>query len=194
MSKFKTRNFKAILYPEDETHLDAISTICNGGYNYALILHDQDTWSENDPSFNPEKHIAGERKKEHFHVVLTFRNPIWSTSLSNELGIADNYLQPAHNIDTALEYLIHFGSNDKYQYDLELVQGPLRTKLEKMLIDETEDDRVQRLIELIENTPSPSYLKLLKASCRAGLYGDFRRMGAFAIKMILEELHLETND
>lgn len=189
MDKFKTRNFILVLYPDDETHLEAISRICNGGYNYAVIMHDSDVWIAEDPHFDSNKHTVGEKKKEHFHVVLSFRNPVWSTSLASELGIAHNYLRPSHDLNESLLYLIHFGSPSKFQYDLELVTGPLKTRLEKNLIDESEDDRVQRLIELIENTPQPSYLKLLKASCRAGLYGDFRRMGAFAIKMILEELH-----
>lgn len=190
MTKFKSRCIKLVLYPEDETHLNAVHTICNGGYNYALILHDADIWEEADSAFDPERHTVGDKKKEHFHVVLKFQNPIWSSSLAAELGIAENYMMPGHNLNEALTYLIHFGFENKHQYDIECVQGTLLPKLQKLIVDEDEGERVLRIIDMIDSSPSPTYREILIKCCKAGLYGEFRRLGA-GVKFLLEERQYE---
>lgn len=186
MAKFKTRNYILLLYPEDSTHCDAFCKLTTNGYNYAYILHNKDVWSENDAAFNPDKHTLGEPKKEHWHFVVTFQNPIWSTSLASELGITDNYIMPAHDLNVALPYLIHFGYDDKAQYDIEDVQGPLVSKLQKMIIDEDEGDRVLRIVNMIDECLCPTYREILIKCCKAGLYGEFRRLGA-GVKFLLEE-------
>lgn len=190
MAKFKTRNYRLLLYPEDETHCEAFIKLTTNGYNHAYILHNKDKWSENDPAYDPEKHKLGECKKEHWHFVVSFQNPVWSTAFAEELGISDNYLMPAHDFKVALPYLIHFGYADKAQYEIEDVHGPLVTKLQKMIIDEDEGDRVLRIVNMIDESPSPTYREILIKCCRAGLYGEFRRLGA-GVKFLLEERYHE---
>lgn len=75
--KFRARNFNLVLYPEDETHTKAIEYI-ERNYDYAIILHDRDC------------NEYGEIKKEHYHIVLRFKNAKWNTALAEELKITVN--------------------------------------------------------------------------------------------------------
>lgn len=193
MEKYRSRNFALLLYPEDETHLTCIQLLEQGGYNYAAILHDKDTWSVSDPEFDPAKHVDGEVKKEHFHVVIKFQNPKWSTGLAADLGIKENYIRDIKNLDKALLYLVHEGFPDKFQYDIEQVNGPLKVNLQKLLLDEDEGSRVLRIVEMIEESPSPSYREILIKACKAGLYGEFRRLGS-GVKYLIDERKQEEYD
>ena len=67
MENFKTRNFRAVLYPEEDlTHLFALNKLDSGGYFYCACDHDSDTYdSSNAPS--PDK--IGELKKS-IHMLL----------------------------------------------------------------------------------------------------------------------------
>lgn len=190
MEKYRDRKFCMLLYPEDPTHAECVNRLSTGGYNFALILHDQDTWSENDPSFDPAKHIPGELKKAHWHIVLKFQNPRWHTALAQELGVKPNYIEKCTNLDSALLYLVHEGYPDKYQYDIEAVQGSLKVNLQKLLLDDDEGSRVLRIVEMIDNSPAPTYREILIKACKAGLYGEFRRLGS-GVKFLLDERKYE---
>lgn len=177
--KFRDRKFVAVLYPEDETHVDCIAKLNAGGYNFAAILHDQDVYEDGDHK--------GELKKPHWHVVLRFKNAVWNTAISKELGITPNYLEACKDVDASLLYLVHYGNSDKAQYEYENVFGPLRLKLATLLSDTDEGTRVMNLVEIIENSPGPiGYSELLKKAVAAGLYSDLRRMGHFATALIKE--------
>ena len=117
MEKVRSTNWCLVLYQDDVTHVKALEII-KEKYNYACILHDKDMNSNN------------ELKKAHYHVVLyTGRNAKWNTSIANDLGIEVNYLQQCKNRDKALEYLIHFNDSSKYQYNINDVQGDMKTRL-----------------------------------------------------------------
>lgn len=83
-------------------------------------------------------------------------------------------------------YLVHDGFKDKYQYDIDEVFGDLKTRLQKLLVDEDEESRVLRIVDIIDNCPTSSYRDLLIKVCEAGLYGEFRRLGV-GVKYLLEE-------
>lgn len=107
--KFRDRKFVMVLYPEDPTHAAAMEKLKSGGYNFAAIKHDKDV-TEN-----------GEKKKDHWHVVVRFKNAVWNTSIAKDLGITPNYLEACKDVDSALLYLVHFGNEDKFQYEYEAV-------------------------------------------------------------------------
>lgn len=177
--KFRDRKFVAVLYPEDASHAVAIEKLKQGGYNFAAILHDKDVYEEGDHK--------GELKKPHWHIVLRFKNAVWNTAISKELGITANYLEACKDVDSALLYLVHYGHNDKFQYEYEAVFGPLGLKLATLLADTDEGTRVLNILEIIENSPGPiGYSELLKKAVSAGLYSDLRRMGHFATALIRE--------
>lgn len=177
--KFRDRKFVAVLYPEDPTHAEAIEKLKQGGYNFAAILHDKDVYEDGEHQ--------GELKKPHWHIVLRFKNAVWNTAISKELGITANYLEACKDVDASLLYLVHYGNPDKAQYEYEAVFGPLGLKLATLLADTDEGTRVMNILEIIENSPGPiGYSELLKKAVSAGLYADLRRMGHFATALIRE--------
>lgn len=170
-TKIRDRKYCAIVYPDDETHVQAIEKLKSGGYNFAAILHDKDVYEDGE-------HI-GELKKPHWHVVIKFPNAVWQNSLAKELGISSNYLEQAKNLDNALLYLVHDGYEDKAQYDLNEVFGPLQTRLATLLRDDDEGTRALTIYQLIADSPGiVTYTEIFVKACKAGLYGDFRRLGS----------------
>lgn len=173
MEKFRDRKFRILLYPDDPTHKAAFDSLSAAGYNFGACLHDKDI--EDD----------GSLKKAHWHVVLRFKNPIYSTSLASQLGIAHNYILPCDNFDNALKYLIHDGWPEKYQYDIEAVSGPLRTRLASIVADVDESTRALNIFYIIHNSPGlVTYTEIFKKACDSGLFGDFRRMGSGVMALI----------
>lgn len=173
--KFRSRVFCAVLYPEDSTHSAAVARLESGGYNFAGILHNKDVDQD------------GKTKKPHWHLVIRFKNAVWNTAVAKELGIEPNYLEGCKNVDGALCYLVHYGNEDKFQYEYESTFGPLRLKLATLLADTDEGTRALNILEIIEKSPGPiGYSETLKKVCAAGLYADFRRMGTFATALIRE--------
>lgn len=185
-TKFRDRKFCAVLYPDDDSHVEAIAKLQSGGYNFAAILHDKDIYEDGEH--------AGELKKPHWHVVTRFKNAVWNTAIAKELGITPNYLEACKDVDAALLYLVHYGNEKKAQYDYEEAFGPLRLKLATLLADTDEGTRVLSIVEIIENSPGPiGYSELLKKAVAAGLYADLRRMGAFAVGLMREHNYECTN-
>ena len=190
--KFRDRKFVMVLYPEDPTHAAAMEKLKSGGYNFAAIKHDKDV-TEN-----------GEKKKDHWHVVVRFKNACWNTSIAKDLGITPNYLEACKDVDSALLYLVHFGNEDKFQYEYEAVFGPLKVRLATLLAEPDEGARVLTILDIIEKTPGAiSYSDLLKKAVAAGVYADLRRMGTIGVALVREhndeaykELmgHAESND
>ena len=183
-SKFRDRKFCLVLYPDDPSHSECVERLKAGGYNYAIILHDKDLADD------------GNFKKSHWHIVLKFPNAVWNEALAKELCITSNYIEKARSLDSALLYLVHFGYDEKFQYDLCDVSGPLQTRLASLLVDNDESTRALTIYDLIRNAPGiVTYTEVFEKACKAGLYGDFRRMGTGVMYLIndhnFEYQHLE---
>lgn len=176
VEKFRTRVFVAVLYPEDPTHAECMKKLETNGYNYAAILHDKDLQNDED-----------ETKKEHWHIVLRFKNAVYNTAIAKELGIAPNYLEACRDQDSALLYLVHYNKEDKYQYQYEEVFGPMRLKLGTLLADTDEGTRALNVVDIINNCPGLiGYTELIRKAVAAGVYGDLIRMGSFAVGAMRE--------
>lgn len=173
--KFRDRKFVMVLYPEDPTHAAAIEKLKSGGYNFAAILHDKDTLE------------SGELKKPHWHVVVRFKNAVWNTAIAKELGITPNYLEACKDVDASLLYLVHFGNEDKYQYEFEEVFGPLKVRLSTLLAEPDEGARVLTIVDIVDRSPGPiGYSELIKKAVAAGVYADLRRMGSIGVALVRE--------
>ncbi len=173
--KFRDRKFVMVLYPEDPTHAAAIEKLKSGGYNFAAIMHDKDTLE------------SGELKKPHWHVVVRFKNAVWNTAIAKELGITPNYLEACKDVDASLLYLVHFGNEDKYQYEFEEVFGPLKVRLATLLAEPDEGARVLTIVDIVDRSPGPiGYSELIKKSVAAGVYADLRRMGSIGVALVRE--------
>lgn len=178
MEKFRDRKFCLLLYPDDPIHMEALARI-ESSYDYAYVLHDKDVIEE-----------SGEIKKAHYHVVLiSGKNAIWSSALAKELGIEVNYIQLCRNVDRALEYLIHFNEEEKYQYSIEDVKGTLKARLNQLIncTNKSESDKVSELIEFIETYDGHLTISTFSKHCASvGMWDVFRRAGTIFIKIIDE--------
>lgn len=174
MKKFRCRNFNLVLYPEDETHQKAVEII-RQNYDYALILHDKDVDKD------------GVIKKEHWHIVLKFDNAKWNTALAEDLGIEPNYIEECRNLKRSLLYLIHYYDEDKYQYTIDEVEGPLKNKLLSYINneDKTESEKVLEIIEEIDNMHCfIDYRVFVKHIAKKGYWDVLRRSSGIIIRYL----------
>ena len=183
MNTFRSRRFCILLYPDNKEHKTVIENIKNM-YDYAIILHDKD-WDDN-----------GELKKEHYHAIIQTKNAIWNTALSIKIGIELNLIQNCRNFDLALNYLIHFNDDSKFQYDIANVDGTLKSKLEKQILndDVSEDDKIAIFIDYLNNTNDYTLKSLIQFACTNGYYDVFRRSGIIFIKLLEEYRQMHYND
>lgn len=176
-NRFRDRKFCAVLYPDCEAHVACMEKLQTGGYNFAAILHDQDVYEDGEKQ--------GELKKPHWHIVLKFPNAVWNEPLAKELGIEPRHLEQCKALDAALLYLVHAGYDNKAQYDMECVFGTLATRLASLLRDDDESTRALTIYDLIRNSPGiVTYSEIFEKACKAGLFGDFRRMGSGVMYLI----------
>lgn len=102
----KKRNWGFVLYPESAPE-DWIEILKIKGMAWACSpLHDKD--------LNP----TGEKKKEHYHIILSFANP---SSFNNVKLITDELNQPIpiplESVKGYYRYFTHKDNPEKYQYD-----------------------------------------------------------------------------
>lgn len=176
----RCRSFCFVLYPDCESHMVALDTMCHS-YDIAYILHDKDVDSD------------GVLKKPHYHVVIRFKQPRWKSALAKEIGIEENYIEPTSSFNNALMYLIHFNDLDKYQYDVSLVKGNLKTKLNDILnsVDKSENEVVLEIMQFIADFPTLLNVTLLSKFCATVGYWSVYRRSAFIFIKLLEEHNVE---
>ena len=176
MEKFRSKSFNLILYEDDPTQRLALSKI-KRSYDYAMILHNMDT-DEN-----------GVLKKEHYHVVLQFKNAKWNTALASELGIKENYIEEPISLKKSLLYLIHYYEEDKYHYDLKEVSGPLKNKLEQFILNDgkTESEKVLEIFEEIDDYEGDIvFSAFCKNIAKKGYWDVLRRSSGLIIRYLDE--------
>ena len=79
-------------------------------------LHDKDVWTKTDELENPE-HKAGEPKKAHWHVVLSFKNPA-TNKKAQEIFNAINGVgcKKVSDFKQMARYLCHLDQPQKHRY------------------------------------------------------------------------------
>lgn len=175
IEKLKDRKWRLVLYPDDPSHVEAMSRLDSGGYKYIAILHNKDLEEDGSP------------KKDHWHVVVKFPSARYNSALAKELGITTNYIKDCKNLDGAVLYLVHHNDKDKAEYDPEECFGSLVPYLMKLLEDDCEDIRVLQIVKLIDSVPGRcSYREILIKCCNNGLYGELRRLGSGVTQLIKE--------
>lgn len=173
----KYRQVRLLLYPEDLTHFNALSYIIDNFSDYAFILHNQD------------KNDNGELKKEHWHVVCSFKNPRSLSGVAKELKITENYVLPCDRFPDALEYLLHVNHPEKHQYSIDEVSGTLVGKLKDLLNkgNKSECEKVIDLLDFIDNTDGYISVSMFSRYCAdIGNWDIFRRSSFIFIKAIEE--------
>ena len=178
--KYRARVHALLLYPEDSTHCQAIEKITKS-YDYAMILHDKDYYTEGEN--------AGEIKKAHWHIVLRFKQAVWSSAVCKELGIEQNYIEQVRKFDNALQYLIHYNDSNKAQYTIDEVQGTLKPRLIESINkgEKSEGEKVIELIEYIDSSQSKISIREFASYCaKQGYWAEFRRSASIFIKILDE--------
>lgn len=173
--KYRSRVFNLLLYPEDESHMEALDII-RKNYDYCAILHDHDLDE------------AGELKKAHYHVVLRCGNAVWNTALASQLAIPENYIQKAGNVKNSVLYLIHYNNPEKMQYEPSAVEGSMRHLLVKYVQDDQKDES-EKVSDILSWLDGQGYvtLRMLSEYCATvGLWSEFRRSAIIFIKLLEE--------
>lgn len=186
--KYRSRTHMLLLYPDCDAHVQAKHKI-EQSFDYALILHDRDIFTDEDEKQNP-LHKAGDLKKPHWHVVLRCSNATWSTALCKELGIEHNYIEACKNFDNSLQYLIHYNDTDKTSYEIDEVKGSLKTKLKESINkqEKSEGEKVVELIQFIKEYDGKLTITEFATYCALnGYWSEFRRSGAIFCKIIEEK-------
>jgi len=178
--KYRSRTHMLLLYPDNEQHCKAVEKI-KQSYDYAMILHNRDYFTDGEN--------AGELKKEHWHIVLRFKDGVWSSAICKDLGIEHNYIEEVKKFDNALMYLIHYNDKEKALYTIDEVQGNLKKRLAEIInkIEKSEGEKVFELIEHIEQQDKIITIKDFASYCaQNGYWSEFRRSATIFIKIIEE--------
>lgn len=116
----QSRAFSVLLYPDSEDYsCDTVISRLDATFEqWAYILHDSDVWNGDDEAVKNGKYLEGEHKKDHIHIVGRCSNPLPISTISNKLGIAENFIEFSKGtFKKAVRYLVHLDHEEKYQYD-----------------------------------------------------------------------------
>lgn len=170
-----SRVWNILLYPDDPSQSFAINALKGTAYSCVGILHDKDINDDGTP------------KKPHYHIVLKFANARSLSVVANELRIDTNYLEPCHSFKNSAKYLLHKGEPDKYQYAITDCFGSLVKALQQMIVDDTEDERVLKILALLDGFDRVITMReFISVCCENGLFADLRRGGYLLAQAVKE--------
>lgn len=175
MENERSRLWNLVLYPEDPTHVNALEYIARN-YDYVGICHDRDLDDD------------GNLKKAHYHVILKFPQARYRTAVAKEIGIATNYMEKMGSFQKSARYLLHYGWDDKYQYQETDLFGTLVPQVVKLTHqNKDEDSRMLDLLSLLNDVPFHlTMTDAIHLACQNGLYSEFRRAG-YIMKTVIDE-------
>lgn len=181
----RSRCFNMLLYPDNESHIKALEEI-RKSFTYVAIKHDRDEWSVDDASVKEGQHEAGQKKKEHYHLIVKFKNAVWASSLCDQLGLTLQQFEKTGDFDRSARYLVHADNSEKAEYNVDELEGNLIPAVKKALADVDENLRVLQLLDIIEEQQHLTVTQAVRLACNNGMYGELRRMGSLAMACIQE--------
>lgn len=117
----RARAWTAMVYPESvkEGWLDKLAD----QLVEALVspLHDKDVWMVEDEAENP-LHVAGEPKKAHWHIVISYKNPVTYEKAKEAFDAIGAVTPPepkakVKDFKQMARYLCHLDQPKKHRYD-----------------------------------------------------------------------------
>lgn len=133
-------------------------------FNYSYIFHDDDYFEED--TFDSNKNligVKGEKKDNHYHVVIGFRYRIVLSDFALKLHIEDRFIEKLKkeiDYDNMLIYLTHIRSPNKHEYEFQSVHSNIldynRYLYEKAL-EQLEDNKkniINHCIDFIKSKKS----------------------------------------
>ena len=181
----RSRCFNMLLYPDCEAHMQALEEI-RKSFTYVAIKHDRDEWCADDASVKEGQHEVGEKKKEHYHLIVKFKNAMWASSLVYQLGLTLQQFEKTGDFDRSARYLVHADNSDKAEYSVDELEGNLVPAVKKALADVDENLRVLQLLDIIDAEEHLTITQAVRLACNNGMYGELRRMGSLAMACIQE--------
>ncbi len=169
MDKKRYYNFNLVIYEDDKNFKDQMKAI-QEEKDAIWIRHGQDVNED-----------TGELKKPHYHIVLKLKNACTISALAKRIFVEENMIEMVKkSLNGCLKYLIHYGNDNKYQYNKELVLSNndklLRRFLELVTKDVLEVEKVITIQEFIENFPDFIKISVLsKYAQKHNMWDAFRR-------------------
>ena len=171
-------NFLGVIYEDDE----------NFDNQFFNLTQEKDAiWIIHDSDINEE---TGEPKKNHIHFVIKLKNACTISALAKRLEVNDNMIEPIKkSLNGSLKYLIHYGNDNKYQYDKDDVQSnspKLKRKFQDLVTESIpEVDKVISIQDFIESCHDYIDLATLgKYVQKINMWDAFRRNMTYFIKLI----------
>lgn len=168
-NKKRYYNFTLVIYEDDENFKEQMESI-KQTQESIWIRHDQDVNEE-----------TGELKKPHYHVVMKLKVNCTISALSKKLGIQENMIEPVKkSLNGCLKYLIHYGDDNKYNYDPNEVQSN-SDKLKRRFLDLVNKDtpEEEKMISIYEFIQSQKdYIDaniLFKYAVKNNIWDAYRR-------------------
>lgn len=156
----RSRNYTIVLYPEDETHVQALKIIKNQ-FSYAYILHNMDKWEKDKINENTGEieYKKGDKKKEHWHVLITFPNARSDETIKEILGNEKIHIEKSSFYQMA-RYLVHKDNPNKWQYKNEEIITNMKDRIENALKREiqAEEEKAMILLDYIFQNTNQSIL------------------------------------
>lgn len=169
MDKKRYYNFILVIYEDDENFKEQIENI-KQTQESIWIRHDQDINEE-----------TGDFKKPHYHIVIKLKTNCTISALAKKLNVLENMIEPVKkNFNGCLRYLIHYGCDDKFNYDKNLVQSN-SDKLKQRFLDLVAKDtpEVEKVVSIQEFIDTfPDFIKISTLSRYAqknNIWDAFRR-------------------
>lgn len=178
MSVKQGRNFQGVIYPDSESYdcEHVLSLLSDVFVEYAYILHDKDVTE------------TGELKKPHYHFLGTRSSPVPVSTISKQLGIADNSVEFCRSYRAFLRYMIHADEPTKYQYSPDDVQGVFK---KHFLVGDSEKALVQLAIQGIDTGLIRSVRGLASFAVEQNDWSSFRRNYSLLKDLLYERLSNE---
>lgn len=127
---FKTRNFKLLLYPDNDQHCDVMKKIESDSRfsDYIMIEHSLVGLDQ--------KRITEGQGKIHRHYALCFSSAVYAAPLCRELGLVSDLGEPDYQFirpitgrfSEFLLYMLHIAYDDKEHYSPVELQGSLELR------------------------------------------------------------------
>ena len=167
MKNERKYNYLGIIYEDDENFDNQLFNLAQEK-EACWIRHDQDVTEE------------GELKKPHYHFVIKLKNPCTLSALAKRLEVNENMLEYVKNVNSSLKYLIHYGDDNKFQYDPRDVSSNSdvfkNRFLDLVTKDIKESDKVLSIYEFINGVKKPINVNMLfKYVQKHNLWDAYRR-------------------
>ena len=179
MNNKRFYNFTLVIY-EDDSAFDTQMFNLAQETSIIYIRHDKDIDDE------------GNDKKPHYHFVLKLKNACTISALSKRVGVSENMIEPVKkSMNGCLRYLVHYGNDDKFQYNPEDVKSNddklLRKFLDLVTKDTPEADKVESIEDYILNYDKGQYIEwpiLGRYVRKINMWDAFRRNAWYFSKLV----------